>query len=758
METKSEFIKEGSIDSREYQTSIVDNVLDRGNSLVVMPTGLGKTIIAVFLMAKILEKKKNAKILFLAPTKPLVLQHAKSLTNKMKDIKIEAVTGTLTDKKRIEAFENNQIICATPQTIENEIKKKTLLKERFDLIIFDEAHRAAGKYAYVEIANFYSKSLFVGLTASPGSTKAKIKDIMKNLNMDNIEIKTKEDIDVAPYTNPTKMYWVKVELPEEMLEVKKILDEFVDEKISELQRMGYKIRTQPRMQELLNVQRFQTEQINRKEGIAFRGIKLTSMILKIRHASTLLETQGIETIKEYFEKMGLKKSKSDIELSKDERIQRAKYIIEGLNLFDMEHPKIKKLKEIILDEFDKDPNQKIIVFNHYRDSVQNLENILNKNPLFRAKRFVGQASKKSDKGLNQKEQQEIIEDFREGKYNILLATSVAEEGLDIPNVDTIILYEPVPSDVRTIQRKGRTSRFTEGKVYVLITKGTRDETFYWSSLKKEENMIKHINDLSNKNKNTRITKALRSSGEAKKEEPKEEVKVEKQTLLTDLFKEDSKKKAEISIFIDTRERRSKTFEYLQKKEANIIIKQMDIGDYQVGEETIIERKTANDFINSIINARLFSQAIKLSVFEKPVFLIEGDLELELENRGINKAVVYGTKFSLMFDYKIPILFAKDSFEASEIIYALAKREQLRKEKPISLRRLKKEENLNFMQQYIIEGLPYVGPKLATRMLEKFKTVKSIFNSELERFEKIEGIGKKKAEKIFKVLNEKYGEN
>jgi Fanconi anemia group M protein len=106
---------------------------------------------------------------------------------------------------------------------------------------------------------------------------------------------------------------------------------------------------------------------------------------------------------------------------------------------------------------------------------------------------VGQSSKGEDEGINQKKQEGIIRGFREGEFNVLVATSVAEEGLDIPSTDLVIFYEPVPSEIRTIQRRGRTGRHHAGKVIILIYKDSRDSAYYYSSIRKEAAMRKNIN-------------------------------------------------------------------------------------------------------------------------------------------------------------------------------------------------------------------------------------------------------------------------
>lgn len=746
------------ITPREYQKNLVNAILEKGSSLVVLPTGLGKTIVAILVFVDILKKKKDAKILFLAPTKPLVEQHYKTI-NKYFNTKNVCITGALRPNQRKKLIEQNQIICATPQTIANDLPT---LNENFDCIVFDEAHKAQGNYAYTLIAKRYDKSLKIGLTASPGNKRSEIKEVLQNLGIKNIEIKTEQDIDVNPYVQETKTYWIKVSLPEPLIEVNKLLNEFVEDKATKVRSSGFALRHRYTQMELLNLQRRIWKEIEKKNFAAYNAASNIAAMLKINHAITLLETQGVNALKNYFDKLYQesedKKTKAAKTISLDDRIKKAKYILDGLDLMDIEHPKIKKLKELILKELNKNSNQKIIVFNHFRDSIRYLEKTLNKNPLISAKRFVGQASKKNDKGLNQKEQKQIIDDFKEGKFNVLIASSVAEEGLDIPQVDTIFFYEPVPSDIRTIQRKGRTGRFNTGQVYILITKNTRDEMFFWASQKKEKTMKDTLQKLSKKENLFDKIKKI----EGKVEKPIKKPIIVKQQLLSQILKKESTKedendikkktKEQITIVIDTRERNSLAANELRKKDCEIIEKQIDVGDYQVGEDTIIERKSVNDFVNSILDGRLFSQAIKLTAFDKALFIIEGNIDYIFESRNINKQAIHGAMYSIMLEFKMPILFAKDGFDTAEYIYELAKREQLKKNRPTSVRVVKKSDNLYINQRNILEGFPFIGPTLAERLIKEYKTIRLFANTSLERLQKIENVGKKKAQIIFDTLN------
>ena len=464
-------IKENSVSLRRYQELVVSRAIG-GNTLVVLPTGLGKTIIAAMVSAHRLYEFPQSKILFLAPTKPLAVQHHKKFSEILKDGNGTILTGAISPEERKERWDKNKLIFATPQTIENDLMRGLNL-ENVSLIIFDESHRAVGNYSYVTIARDYikkaEKPLILGLTASPSSKKETIKEISENLFIERIEAKTDQDKYVKPYIKKVKTEWRRVELPEEFKKVKALIEEIFKENLKELKSLGY-------------VQSFELRKINKKKllevqsGIrkeisqgqeSFKAVSLIAGAIKINHALELLETQGMFSLNEYLKRLREQRAKVVKRLFLDERMKKLIKIVHDLNVLGVDHPKLEELAKIV----EGHRNQKILIFTQYRDSVEKIIEKLNDHDLL-AREFIGQARKGGKGGMTQKEQVKVLEKFREGKYDALVATSVAEEGLDIPKVDLVIFYEPIPSDIRSIQRRGRTGRTRAGKVIILMAKET----------------------------------------------------------------------------------------------------------------------------------------------------------------------------------------------------------------------------------------------------------------------------------------------
>ena len=179
------------------------------------------------------------------------------------------------------------------------------------------------------------------------------------------------------------------------------------------------------------------------------------------------------------------KSKADVQFLKHAKAQEAIQLAEAT---EVEHPKLAKTGWIVRKQLMEKSDSKIIVFAHYRQTADRITQELTRIPSVRPMRFVGQASRGEDIGLSQKEQVDILDKFRGGEVNVLVATSIGEEGLDIPQVDLVVFYEPVPSEIRTIQRRGRTGRSAAGRVIMLVTKDTRDEAYLYSARRKERKM------------------------------------------------------------------------------------------------------------------------------------------------------------------------------------------------------------------------------------------------------------------------------
>jgi Fanconi anemia group M protein len=497
-------IKPDTVEQRLYQLNLAGKALE-GSSLVVLPTGLGKTIIALFVIASRLQRF-GGKALILSPTKPLVEQHAAFFKKVMAlpEEEILTFTGSIAPDEREKLWLQGKLVVSTPQVIENDLLTKRISLEDVSHITFDEAHRAVGNYAYTFIAEKYFESAknphVLGITASPGSSDEKISEVCQALHIENVAVKTEKDRDVRPYVQEKEIEWLQVELPVEMAEIRGYLEKIFNDRLETIKDMGFSVGSGKYVSKkdlLLFQKKLQGEIRIGGDPAIFSAMSVVAEMMKVNHAVEMVETQGLETLRKYLEKL-------DAEASSSSASKAAKRLIDDLYMrkalyrvkeCDVEHPKLEFARKIVFEQLKESSDSRIIVFTNYRDTAEIVVNALAGVPGILPVRFVGQGARHKDKGLTQKQQVEILEKFRAGEYNVLVATSVAEEGLDIPSTDLVLFYEPIPSEIRSIQRKGRTGRQHKGRVIVLVTKGTRDEAYYWSSKNKEKRMLNSMQGL-----------------------------------------------------------------------------------------------------------------------------------------------------------------------------------------------------------------------------------------------------------------------
>lgn len=497
-----------NITPREYQKEIFKTCVDK-NCLVVIPTGLGKTLIALMLTVKRMNQFPGEKVVFLAPTKPLAEQHLRYFKKNLPELfgDLQLFTGSVKPKDRQKIWQTADVIFSTPQCIANDLKERLYSLEDVCLLVEDEAHRCVKSYDYNYVAKKYreqAKNLRVlGLTASPGSTASKIKEVCSNLGIEEVELRTRDSPDVSQYLQELEFEKVLVEMPEELEKIRGAMKKLFNKYVSELRnrRILFGPASKSGLIKLQKKIMFNISKGNKNYNMLLASSACATAI-KIQHSLELLETQTIAGFNRY-----LKKLKREAEKKKSGGVVRLvskpefNYSLEKSDEIlktGKEHPKTLKLFRIVHKEKGGNPESKIMIFSQFRDTAHLISRRLNKIPEVRSKVFIGQTKKSSHagtSGLSQKEQKRIIRDFASGKINVLCATSIGEEGLDIPEVNTVIFYEPVPSAIRAIQRAGRTARLMEGKLIMLIAKDTRDEAHFYISKAKEKRMHEAIHSI-----------------------------------------------------------------------------------------------------------------------------------------------------------------------------------------------------------------------------------------------------------------------
>ena len=765
-------LKENNVLRRDYQENIFINCLNT-NCLVVIPTGLGKTVIALMLAIHRLSKMPNSKIIFLAPTKPLVNQHYKTFLDLtvIPEENLKAITGNTSPEKRRDIWKDLKIAFMTPQVLQNDIISNLYSLEDVSLIIFDECHRSVGDYAYCYIAKKYVETAknhqILGLTASPGSTEEKIEEIKKNLFVDRIEIRTDQDSDVKPYIYKVDNEWIKVKLPSEFMDIKKILKEKL--------RIIYKWLKQ---QELLNSS--DVTKVSRKDLLAldkvingrisasredeekillFSAKKFVANAIRLSHMDELIETQGVSALDDYMKK-NIKKIKQNTankslkELFGDSAIKRVLKLIEITKENGIVHPKLEKLAEILHNQIIHNKDSRILVFCHFRDSVNNIVKFIERDEVIKAHKFVGQVTKSLDKGLTQKEQIQLLKDFKEGIYNTLIATSVGEEGLDIAECDLVIFYDTVPSAVRSIQRRGRTGRKKEGKVFILMAEGTRDESYYWAEKGKERVMNQSLKTMKDHGPGSKAGQSNILNFIKKDEASTDSSNLDKTSDLS--FIKKIKGAEDYTVICDNRETASAVVRALSLMGISLELKQLTVADYILSKRVGIERKSAQDFNDSVKDGRLFNELFELkNNFARPILILEGDPFI---NSNINQNALYGAITSIILNLGITIYKTNDPSDSAMFIYQLAKKEQSDSKMDIKLRFDRKPIEISSLLEFIVAGIPGINALRAKNLLRELNSLQEIFNADIGDLMKVENVGKKIAQEIYKLSRYKYHNN
>jgi Fanconi anemia group M protein len=706
---------------------------------------LGKSVVAAYVAAERLKRFADKGVVMLAPTKPLVLQHYRTF---QKIFKIDAnsiiwLTGEVAPEERAGHWKR-RLIFSTPQVFMNDLLTGKVLLDSFSLIIFDEAHRAVGDYPYAFIAERYadtSNGLILGLTASPGSSEADVREICKNLHLEWVEARTIQSEDVRPYVGGIDVKWVTVELPKIFYEVKRELEAFLREKLRTIRDHGYletAAMDRIRLRDVLAARQRILEDVARgnRDSKPYLGYIYAS-VHAIR-AIEFLETQGFPALKEHLDGLREKAKKRTSPGLKmildDSRVTMVTSIVNDLVAKEADHPKVTELIKAIRAGLTKG-SRRTMVFTNYRITAARLVEVLNKVDRVSAVRLVGQASRIRDRGLTQKKQAMILDDFRSGTFNVLVATQIGEEGLDIVECDCVIFYDTVPSAIRYIQRRGRTGRKGPGEAIILIARGTRDEAYYWISQRRERQMAT----------------AIKQFLQTQKEYAPDQVRMEK--FISSNVKEE-KLKEQIVVVADSRELGALVTRELAKLGALVKSQTLEVGDFVLSDKVVVERKDVDDFASSIIDGRLFQQATKLKEsYTKTVIVVEGET---LAGSGrVRPEAMMEAYASILIDYGIPIVWAQKPSETAQLMFAIARREQIQDKRPPRIMTAPKPSTVEDQQEFIVSSLPNIDNTRAKKLLSSFQTVERIFQASKEELMSVTGIGEKISEEIRRIITSKY---
>jgi Fanconi anemia group M protein len=493
---------DGVIEDRDYQRRFVEKALE-ANTLAVLPTALGKTVIAELVAAELLHRHPGCRILFMAPTKPLALQHRESVLKhlKLREDEVAVVTGETAMRSGVWSNSRVRFVTATPQTVWNDYRRGFVRLEEFALLIFDECHRSRSRYAYTRLAEEYIRRchypLILALTASPGSEEDKVVEVVRNLWIEQVVWMSEDDEEVSKYIPGIRVGWVRVKLPAEYEMIRDEIKGMIESVISRLResgllRMPIEAVNRKVLVGLMN--RLRAEIDSGVKGPNIHYMTLLSAALSLYHAQELIESQHVHSLKHYLEEISRSELRSHKTIASTPDFRN---LVRMVSQCTVDHSKVDALASTLEAHFAEKPGDRVLVFANIRATAEVLVDRL-RGRGYRAALFIGRAEGKHGPRMSQDEQMRTLKAFREGVYNVLVATSVGEEGLDIPECGLVVFYEPAVSGIRYIQRRGRTGRKLPGKAVILVTDKTVDEYYFREGYRRARRMDKILQQASQK--------------------------------------------------------------------------------------------------------------------------------------------------------------------------------------------------------------------------------------------------------------------
>jgi ERCC4-related helicase/ERCC4-type nuclease len=842
------------VEARAYQLKAAKQVIS-GSTLLVMPTGLGKTAVQWMAMAEAINGP--GRIVLVAPTTGLVAQQAKMAKEflKIDNERIVTLTGQDRPAKRETIWKDAKIVMATPHVIRNDARNGRILLSEIDLLIVDEAHHATGSDSMAQLGDMYleasPKALILAATASPGVKAAKVLEIIQRLGIERLHVTKRDDDLVQPYITSMEIEKHVLNLPAELLEIIRPLRILEAEEAEMLKRGGF-LTTSARITTaaIEEAQRRASAAIGRGDARGYDAAKRIGDLRRLHRLLDLLDTQGLRCAIMYLERA---RTDKDRKTKRFLSLTPVASLLREFSTDDECHPKPALVVDLVKNGLKE--GGKVIIFTEYRDTVNNLLQILETVPGIKPGRFVGQASKGSQLGMKQKEQIQQLEHFKDGDINVLVATSVGEEGLDVPAADSVILYEPVPSAIRAIQRRGRTARQKDGEVHILIAQGTRDEYVQQASLKREELMYRTLDSLQKQSRlprraapNESVLASFTVDGQSaesfiKSEETRlfreKEIPTQKPTpnkkVATDTYSPSNRPRAQRSLsefsteppetpdktwwkpVLDgtishsrdeesitasaaqteadsmSEENESQTLIVIDHREANstlpamlklhghdITMQHLTVGDIRISDRILIERKSARDLVDSLIDGRLIHQARRLhSAAPRPLIIIESN-----ETHRVHPNAIHGAMAWITLDLGLPVVMTGSPEQTARFVSIAAKREarvldlvmgHVRK-KPNDAEKsaiaaasveimsiingetddgplARKWSNEVLAQRTkVLAELPGIGTKTAKKIMSAVGDIMSLCAMSEHELTKIEGVSSIQAKDLFKFLH------
>ncbi|XP_069565189.1 ATP-dependent RNA helicase DHX58 [Brachyistius frenatus] len=485
---------------RSYQEEVVEKALQGENVIIWLPTGGGKTRAAVYVAKRHLETRENAKVVVLVNKVHLVDQHfTKEFDPHLgQDHNVAAVSGESEEKDFFAlVMKKSDVVICTAQILYNALinteEAKHVELSDFSLLIIDECHHTNKESVYNKVMRCYlekklkgERSLpqILGLTASPGTGGAKsLENAVEHVlqicaNLDSAIVSTKN---YAPelekkVPRPIKTFDIVEKRPNDpfgdhLKWMMKLIHDFMD------------IPRDVRLREC-GTQEYEADVVElEKHGVIEKNRLLAQCALHLRQYNdallvhdTLQMMDAYQSLKEFYNtKLNAAFDGTDfflVGLFEENEVELKKLATDSR----YENPKMAKLESTLLKQFGPGVPSKGILFCKTRRSTHCLRDWVLKNRTLQEAGIKADILTGAGNGITymtQHEQADTIRNFRQGTLNLLISTSVAEEGLDIPECNLVVRYGLLTNEIAQQQASGR-ARARDSQYSVVAQKGGRE--------------------------------------------------------------------------------------------------------------------------------------------------------------------------------------------------------------------------------------------------------------------------------------------
>lgn len=483
---------------RHYQHELAKPGIDGKNYIIVAPTGSGKTLVAGLIISEHLRKKQHClpcHVVFVVNTRPLAEQQKRQLEEFISDARVEVYTGDAAGTVASSIKDNNNISVCTAGKLLDEIRKNQVKFGQLSLMVFDECHHVRKGHPYARLMEHYLDERgqtqlpqIIGMTASPGagdnSDLDKKKTIDHLLNLAALLDATGGICTVTDNVEELQRHTKNSSFTCKILKSREATDDdfihLVSKEMDQLEKAVPKMNNnlvkwsqeyETKVQQIKQPLEVSNDTIHRDAISTLNLLRCYSSALSVY--MDLQQKDAIKVMEKYsgFPEDKLKATPSELEMKHAMNT----LLKELKTLPPRDNPLLEDMRRIFCDTFQGKPNSCAIIFVRTKKHAYAMCDWMTEHPAFHDMIYpdvITGHTRETGAGMTQVEQEEVMSRFRNGETNLLIATSVAEEGLDVPKCNLVIKFQHVSNEIAKVQTEGR-ARAEDSQGFTILSSDSK---------------------------------------------------------------------------------------------------------------------------------------------------------------------------------------------------------------------------------------------------------------------------------------------